>query len=213
MSLNYDLKNNNNTKISIYFNDKESENLNDIKLILNNSEDLDVYSDNINNNLYQELTDYISEIVTERNLLCKGLNPNYVLESFDKVDAIIVLSSLMNVLPNGNIYGFASVKFNEYDNSLYIDVICSYTGINKGAGSILISSIENICKKLLITKIHLRSVKNSISFYLKCGFIKENPLCNDMCLMIKTLKKNGGKRKTRKTNKNIKKTKRKYKSI
>ena len=104
MSLNYDLKNNNNTKISIYFNDKENENLDDIKLILNNSEDLDVYSDNIGDNLYKELTSYISEIVTGSNLLCKGLNPNYVLESFDKVDAIIVLSSLMNVLPNGNIY-------------------------------------------------------------------------------------------------------------
>ena len=61
---------------------------------------------------------------------------------------------------------------------------------------------------LHLTKIYLTSVKSAISFYEKYGFIKKNPLCDDMCLMIKTIKKNiGGKTNKRKTPKELKKQK------
>ena len=59
-----------------------------------------------------------------------------------------------------------------------------------------------------MTKIYLKSVNSAISFYEKYGFIKKNPLCDDMCLIIKTInKKIGGKTKKRKNTKRIKKTK------
>jgi len=59
-----------------------------------------------------------------------------------------------------------------------------------------------------MTKIYLKSVKSAISFYEKYGFIKKNPLCDNMCLMIKNInKKLGGKTKKRKNPKRIKKTK------
>jgi hypothetical protein len=44
----------------------------------------------------------------------------------------------MNLLPNGNIYGFALINFDEMNNSILIDVICSHVGI-KYAGEILIT--------------------------------------------------------------------------
>ena len=67
-----------------------------------------------------------------------------------------------------------------------------------------------------MTKIYLKSVKSAISFYEKYGFTKKEPLCDDMCLMIKTInKKVGGKTKKRKNQKHLKKTKafKKNKSI
>ena len=58
----------------------------------------------------------------------------------------------MNILPNGNIYGFALVEFHEKYNSIYIDVICSHLGI-KGAGDVLIKTVEDISRKLLMSEI------------------------------------------------------------
>ena len=64
-----------------------------------------------------------------------------------------------------------------------------------------------------MTTIYLKSVKSAISFYEKYGFIKKNPLCDDMCVMIKTInKKIGGKTKKRKNPKRIKKTKKNRRS-
>ena len=110
-------------------------------------------------------------------------------------DAVIIIGSTMDILPNGNIFGFALINFDEKTNSIYIDVICSHIGI-KGAGDILINQIEDISRRLFIGKIHLKSVKSAISFYEKYGFIKNDKLCDDMCTMIKNINtKNGGKKK------------------
>jgi hypothetical protein len=47
----------------------------------------------------------------------------------------------------------------------------------------------------------VKSVKSAISFYEKYGFTKYDKLCNDMCLMIKSINtKNGGKKQTTKEN-------------
>ena len=190
------------TKTSIYFNPEKLVNLEieNIKLMIEDDNNMDVYPNaDVNTYTYENVKRYIYRIIKETKFLCKGLNHEYVSDSFDEVDAVIIIGSQMNILPNGNIYGFALLKFDESKNSIYIDVICSHSGI-KGAGDILINEIQKLCRTLLMTEIHLTSVENAISFYEKYGFIKHDIECEDMCLMKKSVKrKKGGKNK--KTNK------------
>jgi hypothetical protein len=190
MELRYNIKNNRNTKTHIYFKPTESNHLDDIKDLLE-----DEYPINKDDNSYENVREYIDRIINNDEFLCKGLNPTYIYKAFDNVDAVVVIGSSMNILPNGNIFGFALIKFNEKNNSIYIDVICSHIGIH-GAGEFLIKTIGDICSTLFMTKIYLTSVKSAISFYEKYDFIKEDPICDGMCLMIKTINKNiGGKTK------------------
>jgi len=209
MSLRYNIKNNINTKTYIYFKPTESNNLDDIKLLLEDDDKIDIYPNNedVNPyNSYENVTDYIYRIINKTGFLCKGLNPDYILDSFDTADAVVIISSSMNILPNGNIFGFALINFDEKYNAIFIDVICSHIGI-KGAGYILINEIEDISRKLLMTKIYLNSIKSAILFYEKYGFIKQDKSCDNMCVMIKYInKKNGGKKKNTKKNKKINKT-------
>ena len=210
MSVRYNLKNDGNIQTYVYFKPTESTILEDIKILIEQDDEIKVYPNNEDMdpyNSYKNVTEYIYRIITHTEFLCKGLNPDYILDVFDTADAVIIIGSSMNLLPNGNIYGFALVNFDEANNSLYIDVICSHIGI-KYVGDFLIKKIQDICGKLFMTKIYLKSVKSAISFYEKYGFIKKNPLCDDMCLMIKNInKKLGGKTKKRKNPKRIKKTK------
>jgi N-acetylglutamate synthase-like GNAT family acetyltransferase len=77
----------------------------------------------------------------------------------------------------------------------------------EGAGYYLIKTIESMAKKLFIKDIYLTSVDTAISFYQKYGFVKYDKLCEDNCVMIKSVnKKYGGKK--RKTNKKSRKVKR-----
>jgi hypothetical protein len=204
MSLRYNIKNDKDIKTYIYFKPTESNSLDDIKTLIENDDEIELYpkNDDLNPyNSYKNVTDYIYRIITNSEFLCKGLNPGYISDSFDTVDAVVIIGSSMDLLPNGNIYGFALINLDEKHNSIYIDVICSHVGI-KSAGDILLKAIEDMCRKLFMTKIYLKSVKSAISFYEKYGFIKKDKLCDNMCLMIKTLnKKNGGKRKTNKQKK------------
>jgi hypothetical protein len=59
-----------------------------------------------------------------------------------------------------------------------------------------------------MTEIYLKSVKSAIPFYEKYGFTRFDESCDNMCLMIKSIKKkNGGKkRKTQKKTRKINKT-------
>jgi predicted GNAT family N-acyltransferase len=202
-----------NTKTSIYFRSTESNELDNIKTLLD--EKFDTYLDNevVNSyNSFKNVTDYIYRIVKETEFLCKGLNPDYISDSFDNVDALVVISSLKDILPNGNIFGFALINFDERFNSIYIDVICSHIGI-KGVGDILINAIQDISRSLVMTEINLKSVKSAIPFYKKYGFLKDDESCDDMCLMRKSLnKKQGGKKgKTnKKKRKKVIKTRKQY---
>lgn len=212
MSLKYNIKTSKNNKISIYFNPTHSNYLDDIKLILDDDANINLYHNNneSESNSYKNVTDYIYRIIDKSGFLCKGLNPDYILDSIDDADAVVVVGSSMNILPNGNIFGFALIQFHEKYNSIYIDIICSHIGI-KGAGDILIKALEYISKKLFMTEIYLTSVKSAITFYEKYGFTKYDKLCNDMCIMIKSLKKRGGrKRKTRKYKKSLKRTRKNH---
>jgi len=208
MSLKYNLKNDSNRKTYVYFNPTTNNNLEDIKLLLENYSNIQLYNGTNPDNEYNNVCEYIIRIINNSEFLCKGLNPDYVSDSFETADAIIIIGSSSNILPNGNVYGFASINFDESTNSIYIDVICSHIGI-KGAGDILINEIENISKVLLINKITLTSVKSAITFYEKYGFVKKDNLCNNMCLMTKYIKKIGGKRKTNKIGSRNKKATRK----
>jgi len=202
MEKRYNLKNENVTT-SIYFNTNTSKNLDDIKLLLEENANIHVYpnsEDVTAENSYKNITDYIYRLVENTEFLCKGLNSDYILESFDKVDAVVVIGSSMNLLPNGNIFGFALIEFDEKNNSIYIDVICSHIGI-KGAGDVLITTVEDMTRKLLMTEIYLTSVKTAIPFYNKYGFIKHDESCDNMCVMIKSInKKFGGKNKKSRKN-------------
>lgn len=209
-----------NTSTLIYFNEKNTEtDLGDIKILLESDARLNVFPNDENNdqnNSYENICNYIYGIINQSNFLCKGLNADFIKDSFDDSDAIIVIGSKgMNILPNGNVFSFALLKFNETDNSLYIDVICSHSG-TKYSGEILINEIEYISKLLLITKITLKSVKSAISFYEKYGFVKITNCDDDnLCEMKKivTNKSTGGKNrkthKNRKTNKKNKQTRKK----
>ena len=209
MESRYNIKKETEIKTSVYFNPTEIHNLDDIKTILENNDSISVYpnseeSGSADNN-FKNVIDYIYRIFDKSRFLCKGIGSQYLLESFERQDAVVVIGSLIDILPNGNVFGFAGLKFNQSENSLYIDIICSHSGI-KGAGDFLIKKLEDISRNLSIDKIYLKSVEWAISFYEKYGYIKQDTSCIDDCLMIKTIRKKfgGKKRKTkrRKTNKN-----------
>jgi len=205
ISLKYNIKNNGTTKTYVYFKPTERNNLDDIKLLIETDDRF-----NVNNDSYKNVTDYIYRIINNSGFLCRGLNPDYILDSFDTADAVVIIGSSINILPNGNIYGFALINFDETHNSIYIDVICSHIGI-KSAGNILIEEIQQMCEKLFMTKIYLTSVNSAISFYEKYGFTKKDNLCEDMCLMIKYINKKSVS-KTKKSSKSIKPNKIKTKT-
>jgi hypothetical protein len=159
-----------------------SSNLDDIQTLLE-----DKFNTFTDIDSYKNITDYIYRIIINSEFLCRGLNPEYILEALFRVDAVVVLSSsFMEILPNGNIFGFALLKFDEAENSVYIDAICSHVGI-KGAGEILINEIEKIGRQILMESVHLISVKSAIPFYKKYGYKKTNKSCKDMCMMIKAI--------------------------
>ena len=194
MSLKYNIRNSKDTKTYIYFQPTENNRLDDVKTILEDDAKFDVYFNS--DDSYKKVKEYVDRLISKSEFLCKGLNPDYIVTSFDNADAVIIIGSSMNVLPNGNIFGFALINFDEKHNAIYIDVICSHIGM-KGVGEILMNEIENINKKLSMTDIYLKSVKSAISFYEKYGFTKHDKSCDDMCLMIKSIK-SGGKKKTTK---------------
>jgi predicted GNAT family N-acyltransferase len=188
----YSIKKLKNIKTYIYFKPTDSNQLDDIKLLIENESNIVLNTGNDINNKYdsfKNIKEYINRIIEKSGFLCKGLNPEYVSDSFDNADAVIIISSSMNLLPNGNIFGFALINFDEKFNSIYVDVICSHVGI-KGVGDIMIKELENISRKILMTDIYLTSVKSAITFYQKYGFVKYDETCNNMCFMIKHIGKN-----------------------
>jgi len=188
MSYKFNLKNTN-VSTSIFFRkmSKYSDNIDDIKIILENETDYDVFPNDENpENYYKFVTEYVYRLITNSEFLCKNLNENYIKNAFERTDAIVVIGTKgIDIYPNGNVFGFALINFQD-DNSVYIDVICSHLGV-KYAGDFLIKSIDNICKKLFITRIKLKSVTDAISFYERYGFVKIRVCDNnkELCEMVK----------------------------
>lgn len=218
----YNITHTNNISTSIFFKKgyHKEESLEYIKLLLENDHKYEVYpqlSDDSPVHMdrsYQEVARYVYQIVKNSNFLCKGLHEEYVKHSMKSMDAIVIIGQKgMKIYPNGNVYGFALIQFDEQDNSIYVDVICSHVGI-KGAGDALIRAIENISRTIFMTNIKLKSVANAISFYEKYGFVKQTK-CEDrdeLCEMTHKIaggnkQSQGRSRRRRRTN--PKKTRRK----
>jgi hypothetical protein len=177
-----------NVSTSIFFNPIYKRRVEDIILMLESNDENKVYSKKA---IYKEITEYVNKKVSHTKSFCKGLNEEYITYSIDEMDAIVAIGTKgMDILPNGNIFSFALIKFNDNDNSIYIDVICSNANI-KGAGDVLIRSIENISKTLYITKIKLKSVYDAITFYKRYGFskIKSCDDVDELCEMEKIVEK------------------------
>jgi len=183
------------TNTHIYFN-KTPHKIDDIKMLLTSANfnvypnDEDENKNKNKNNTYKNAMGLIQSKV-KNGFLCEGLSKDYITDSFKKVDAIVAVGSPGDLLPNGSVFGFALIQFNDKTNSIYIDVICSHIGIKYG-GEILMKEIDNICKALFMTQIRLQSVDSAILFYKKYGFSKCDDLCKDMCLMIKNIDENTG---------------------
>jgi hypothetical protein len=214
MSLKYNLKDLT-TNTHIYFNPNNSEDLDAIKTIIESNDEFTLPNEKDINDNYKNLSEYICRLKENSSVLCKGLSLEYIKDTFETADAIIAISSKgINILPNGNIFSFALINFNENDNSVYIDVICSHIGV-KYAGEMLLKSITDICNILHILKIKLNSVSSAISFYERYGFNKKG-LCEnneELCEMEKDLSKKslgGNRRKTKKRQNKKTKKRRKY---
>jgi hypothetical protein len=70
----------------------ESNNLDDIKLLLKTDGKFVVYPNNKDVNeydSYENVKSYISTFINKNEFLCNGLDPDYILKSFDKVDAVL----------------------------------------------------------------------------------------------------------------------------
>ena len=172
-----------------------------------------ITSDNIFDVIYTEEQDYYEEddeeeeysyeevrniIIDKHQDLCGDIiERNYILQSFNTVHAVVIISESENI-SNGKIFGFALISFNKSYKSISIEVMCSNT---KGVGKNLIGIIEYMCNSLLLPTIYLVAVESAIPFYKKVGFVKYRETCKGMCTMIKRMIKGGKKGKKGKTNK------------
>ena len=99
MNTKYNIKNDKNVKISIYFNPDNSKesNLEDIEILLENDDKYEVYptsegstsegstredSTTGPNNSYKNVTNYIYRSVDKTEFLCRNINPDYILHLF-----------------------------------------------------------------------------------------------------------------------------------
>jgi hypothetical protein len=187
MSAKYNLQKYGDIHTHVFFRPTGTNDLEDIKTILESDDNIRVYPNSEDMKSYYNVADYIHRLIVKSEFLCKGINPEYVDDSFKQVDAVVVIGS-SNILPNGNLFGFALIKFDEHNNAIYIDVICSHIGI-KGAGEFLLKTLEHIGRTLLMTEIYLTSVKTAITFYEKYGYIKIHKSCEQMCLMLKSIRR------------------------
>jgi len=179
------------TKFDETKNVKENiDNLDNIKILLENDDKFVVDHNNtdVNLNSYQNVKKYIFDIILKDiQYLCEGLDRFYIVDSLFAVDAVVIIRSSINPLPDVPIFGFALIKFDQTQNLIYIDVICSDIR-TKYTGKFLIEQIHDICRTVFMTDIHLQSVQSAIPFYEKYGFTKSDKLCKNMCLMTKSLK-------------------------
>lgn len=205
------------TTSNIYFNPNNRSELDDIKRLIM-SDDKFRFADASNvNDTFNNLIKYIYTLLDKTDFFCKGLNLGYIQSSFYKANIIMALSSSgRDLLPNGNIFGFALIKINDEEKTIYIDIICSHVGL-KYAGEILINNIFYLCHMLSFRKIKLNSLSTAVSFYERYGFQKIG-LCEDeenLCEMEKIIEINslGGRRRKRLTkNRKSRKTKKTKKS-
>jgi hypothetical protein len=183
MTLKYNLKQLS-TSPYIYFNPTKMENLEDIQYILKADPTFIFPNEGDTTDTYENVTEYIYRLIEKTGFLSQRLNEIYIKETFRTSDAILILSSKgMNVLPNGNIFAFSVLQFNEVTNSIFIDILCSHIGI-KYAGDILMKAITTMAKRLFITTLQLTSISSAVAFYEKYGFYKKG-ICEEDTTLYK----------------------------
>ena len=181
MTLKYNLKQLS-TSLYIYFNPTKMEKVEDIQYILETDPTFLFPNEGDSIDTYENVTEYIYGLTEKTGFLSQWLNEIYIKETFRTSDAIIILSSKgMKLLPNGNIFAFSVIQFNEETNSIFIDILCSHIGI-KYAGDILMKAITTMANQLFITTIHLTSISSAVAFYEKYGFYKKGVCEEDTTL-------------------------------
>ncbi len=222
MSLRYNVKDYEDIKTYIYFNPTKFNGVdtykNNIKRAIETHCKIKVYpnTEDINpHSTYENLRDSIYRLMANSEYFCKGFLPKAVSSSIHYADAVVIVGSSIDVLPNGNIFSFALINFQRRlrKKSIYIPEICSHQYI-KGAGEILMNQIDDIARNTDMTDIDLISVPSAITFYEKYGFTKDLEICkvDNLCPMSKKINKpNGGKRKNQ-TNKNKNKSRKNKKT-
>lgn len=116
--------------------------------------------------------DYISieEIIeNSSSKLCGGINKDYIIDSLDENDIVILSLSLKNRNTRSKISAkklcgliFLKVK----PTYIFVSLVCGLPGLGKK----LLNIIEKIAKLHGAKKIKLDSVDNACNFYLKNGF-------------------------------------------
>ena len=119
----------------------------------------------------QSKNDYISveEIIKNSSHLCGGINQDYILDSLDENDIVILSLSLKNRKTRSKISAkklcgliFLKVK----PSYIFVSLVCGLPGLGKK----LLNIIEKIALSHGAKKIKLDSVDKACNFYLKNGF-------------------------------------------
>lgn len=131
------------------------------------------------------------------NKLCKGLSNDYIMDAMEK--STFLLYIIKTKVPR-TIEGLVIVE--EHDESLYIDLICGSSNYI-GSGSYLIEQLKVIAMNMGKESLELRSVTDSVGFYIKKGF-----KCDELCDMKMKLK--GGKRTRRRRQRKHSKTRKHF---
>ena len=115
------------------------------------------------------------------NKLCRGVSSEFIEDALQRGSFLLYI--VKSKSPR-TIEGIVIVQ--EKDDALYIDLIC---GSNKyvGVGTYLIDQVKVIASNMGKSKLTLKSLTDSVGFYLKRGFE-----CDELCKMKMVLK--GGKR-------------------
>lgn len=120
-------------------------------------------------------------ISVKNKKLCRGVQKEYVESSLQQDDMLILLMCPKN----RNVYGFATLELQM--PVLHIELM----GTNKskklglvGIGRELIRIIIEYAKTTFFEKIQLKSINQSIGFYEKMGFIKEDCQPSDKYVLL-----------------------------
>jgi len=145
--------------------------LNDCIKIYSKTDDIDTKYEELYNKKCKKIM-----ISVKNNKLCRGIKIEYIIQSLQQDDILILLMCPKN----RNVYGFATLEFKCKLPNLFIELMATNKKINiKGYGRILINLILQIGNLFFVENIKLKPIQGSINFYKKMGFINDTNDTND----------------------------------
>jgi hypothetical protein len=101
--------------------------------------------------------------------LCKGIDPEYILDELDNNDLVILSLSInprktRSKISAKRLCGLILLKIRP--SYVYISLVCGMVGLGKS----LLNIVEKIAAVRKINKIKLHSVDNALGFYIKHNF-------------------------------------------